>query len=152
MEDDDVKAVASVFGPQVLKSKIFTRNTYSGETNNKFILSVDDAAARLHLVGNPARPTELKETLNNATDWDGFAAALEAAVAANPQFANARYFLAAVYAKEKDMKDALAQMQAIADMSADNAKSVAPQITALTAGTNPFPANLLSASSTPVKQ
>ena len=85
-------------------------------------------------------------------DYANAAAALEAAVTANPQFANARYFLSAVYAKQGDMKNALAQMQAIADMSADNAKTVAPQLTALTAGTNPFPANLLSASSTPVKQ
>jgi len=85
-------------------------------------------------------------------DFANAAAALGAAVAANPQFANARYFLAAVYAKQDNMKEALAQMQAIADMSADNAKAIAPQLTALTAGTNPFPANLLSASSTPVKQ
>jgi cytochrome c-type biogenesis protein CcmH/NrfG len=85
-------------------------------------------------------------------DFQNAAAALEAAVTADPQFANARYFLAAVYAKQNDMKDALAQMQAIAALSADNAKAVASQITALTAGTNPFPANLLSASSTPVKQ
>ena len=85
-------------------------------------------------------------------DLTNAGAALQAAVAANSQFANARYFLAAVYAKQGDTKDALVQMQAIADMSADNAKAVAPQIAALTAGTNPFPANLLSASSTPVKQ
>ncbi|MDD2657462.1 MAG: tetratricopeptide repeat protein [Candidatus Pacebacteria bacterium] len=85
-------------------------------------------------------------------DYKNAAAALEAAVAANPQFANARYFLSAVYEKLGDTKNALAQMQAIADMSADNAKAVATQLTALTSGKNPFPENLLSASSTPVKQ
>lgn len=87
-----------------------------------------------------------------SNDLVGAEQALTAAVAANPQFANARYFLAAVYAKQGNMKDALAQIQAISDMSADNAKTVATQLASLTAGKNPFPANLLSASSTPVKQ
>ena len=84
-------------------------------------------------------------------DFPNAASALSAAVAANPQFANARYLLSAVYAKQGDMPDALAQMQAIADMSSSNATAVAAQLAALTAGRNPFPANLLSASSTPVK-
>lgn len=84
-------------------------------------------------------------------DLPNAAAALSAAVSANPQFANARYFLSAVYAKEGNMKDALAQMQAIADLSEDNAKAVASQLAALENGTNPFPANLLSVSSAPVK-
>ena len=79
------------------------------------------------------------------------AAALEASVAANSEFANARYFLSAVYAKQGDMKNALAQMQAIAAMSDDNAKAVSSQLAVLTQGKNPFPANLLSASPTPVK-
>ncbi|MDD3531435.1 MAG: tetratricopeptide repeat protein [Candidatus Pacebacteria bacterium] len=85
------------------------------------------------------------------SDLTNAGAALEAAVSANPQFANARYFLAAVYAKRGDLKSAQAQVQAIADMSADNAKAVASQLAALATGTNPFPANLLSVSSTPVK-
>lgn len=84
-------------------------------------------------------------------DFAGAASALSAAVAVNPQFANARYFLSAVYAKQGDLQNALTQMQAIADMSSDNAKAVAPQLAALQSGKNPFPANLLSASSTPVK-
>ncbi|HQT82846.1 MAG TPA: tetratricopeptide repeat protein, partial [Candidatus Paceibacterota bacterium] len=70
--------------------------------------------------------------------------ALSAAVTANPQFANARYFLAAVYAKQKNFPDAITQVQAISDMSADNAKAVAAQLAELQAGKNPFPANLLS--------
>lgn len=85
------------------------------------------------------------------SDFANAAAALSAAVAANPQFANARYFLSAVYAKQGDMPSALAQMQAIADMSSDNAKAVASQLAALAAGKNPFPADLLSVPSTPVK-
>ncbi|MHB1769947.1 MAG: tetratricopeptide repeat protein [Minisyncoccota bacterium] len=84
-------------------------------------------------------------------DLAGATAALSGAVAANPQFANARYFLAAVYAKQNDYKDALLQLQAIANLSASNAKAVAPQIATLQGGKDPFPANLLSASSTPVK-
>jgi tetratricopeptide (TPR) repeat protein len=86
-----------------------------------------------------------------AGDYASAGAALSAAVAANPQFANARYFLAAIYAKRGDFPNALAQMQAIAALSSDNAKTVAPQIASLTVGKNPFPANLLSATSTPVK-
>ena len=84
-------------------------------------------------------------------DFANAAAALSASVTANPQFANARYFLSAVYAKQENFKDALAQMQAIADMSVDNAKAVATQLSALAAGKNPFPANLLTVSATPVK-
>ncbi len=84
-------------------------------------------------------------------DFPNAASALSAAVAANPQFANARYLLSAVYAKQGDMANALTQMQAIAGMSSGNATAVASQLAALTAGKNPFPANLLSASSTPVK-
>jgi len=87
-----------------------------------------------------------------SADYKNAAAALEAAIAANPQFANARYFLSAVYEKLGDTKSALAQMQAISDMSDENAKAVATQLASLIAGKNPFPENLLSVSSTPVKQ
>lgn len=77
--------------------------------------------------------------------------ALSAAVAANAQFANARYFLAAVYAKQGDFPNASLQMQAIADLSSENAKAVASQIATLKEGRNPFPPNLLSVSPAPVK-
>ncbi|HCR52563.1 TPA: hypothetical protein DIV48_02865 [Candidatus Kaiserbacteria bacterium] len=87
-----------------------------------------------------------------SNDLPNAAAALAAAVDASPQFANARYFLSAVYAKQGNFEDALAQMQAIAAFSDDNATAVASQLAALAAGRNPFPANLLSISSTPVKQ
>lgn len=78
-------------------------------------------------------------------------AALAAAVGANPQFANARYFLSAVYAKQGDMTNALKEMQAIADLSAENAAAVSTQIASLKAGKSPFPANLLSITATPVQ-
>ena len=84
-------------------------------------------------------------------DLAAAAAALSAAVSANPQFANARYFLAAVYAKQGDLQDALAQVKAIAALSGDNAKAVASLKDALQAGKDPFPKNLLSIPSAPVK-
>lgn len=86
-----------------------------------------------------------------SNDFAGAAVALSAAVDVNPQFANARYFLSAVDAKQGDLKSALTQMQAIAAMSSDNAKAVATQLAALEAGKNPFPANLLSVTPAPVK-
>ncbi len=84
-------------------------------------------------------------------DFVGAGNALAAAVEVSPQFANARYILSAIYAKRGDMKNALAQMQAIADMSNDNAVAVASQLADLKKGKNPFPANLLSVSPAPVK-
>lgn len=86
------------------------------------------------------------------SDYANAALALSAAVDANPQFANARYFLSAVYAKRGDFANALAQMEAISAMSEDNAKAVATQLDSLKAGRNPFPANLLTISATPVRQ
>ncbi len=77
--------------------------------------------------------------------------ALSAAVAANPNFANARYFLSAIYAKQGNFQDALKEMQAIANMSADNATAVATQLAALEASKNPFPANLLTISPSPAQ-
>jgi len=85
-------------------------------------------------------------------DLPGSVVALAGAVAANPSFANARYFLAAVYAKQNDYKDALTQIEAVAALSADNATAVASIQTALVAGKNPFPPNLLSVSPAPVSQ
>jgi tetratricopeptide (TPR) repeat protein len=82
-------------------------------------------------------------------DLPGAAAALMAAVDVNPQFANARYFLSAVYAKQGNFAKALEQMQAISNMSADNARAVTTQLAALQAGRNPFPANLLSITPAP---
>ncbi len=145
-----------------LKSAIALKQDY---TNAIFLLSqlevqdgdVKDAlnsalAAAYFTPNNPDILFQVGILYAATGDYANASAALEASVAANSQFANARYFLAAVYAKQGDTKDALAQMQAIAAMSADNAKAVASQIAALSAGENPFPANLLSASSTPVKQ
>lgn len=90
--------------------------------------------------------------LSAATNDDATAtAALEKAVAANPQFANARYFLSAVYAKRGDFANAAEQLQKVADLSSENATAVADSLAKLKEGKNPFPANLLSIPSTPVK-
>jgi tetratricopeptide (TPR) repeat protein len=84
-------------------------------------------------------------------DYQNAGLALTAAVTANPQFANARYFLAAVLAKLNNLPEAANQLQAIADISPENAQAVATQLAALKSGKNPFPANLLSFTQTPVK-
>ena len=85
-----------------------------------------------------------------SNDLPGAVEALSLAVEANPQFANARYFLSAVYAKQGDFSNALEQMKAIADLSADNAKAVETQLASLENGKNPFPANLLTITPAPV--
>lgn len=85
-------------------------------------------------------------------DLPNAAAALSSAVAANSQFANARYILAAVYAKQGDIQKSLEQIKAISAMSSDNASAVASQLIALESGKNPFPANLLSAPPASVNQ
>jgi len=81
LEAGDIEAVTSVFGPKVLKDKTFRRNTYYGEANSKFILKLDEPAARKHLTANPALPDELKSTLSNASDWQEFNTSLDAAEA-----------------------------------------------------------------------
>ncbi len=84
-----------------------------------------------------------------SSDLPGAIEALSAAIAANPQYANARYFLAAAYARQKNYSKALAEIEAIEALSPDNAQQVASVRTALAEGRDPFPANLLSVSSTP---
>jgi hypothetical protein len=79
--DDDIRGVTSVFGPGVLKDKTFARYTYYGNDRHYFKLDVDDAAARKHLTDDRALPDALKGALLGATDWNGFAAALDAAEA-----------------------------------------------------------------------
>ncbi len=77
--------------------------------------------------------------------------ALRAAVDANGDFANARYFLSAVQAKRGNLTGALEEMKAIAAISLENATAVETQLASLEAGKNPFPANLLSVSTPPVQ-
>lgn len=77
---------------------------------------------------------------------------LKDAIAANPQFANAKYFLAAVYAKQLKFEDAVLQLKEVAALSADNATIVNPMIEKLNAKKNPFPADLLTPATPPIKE
>ncbi len=87
---------------------------------------------------------------------DGAIQALASAVEQNAQYANARYFLAVAYSTKGDYANALGQLNAIAALSADNAKAVEPDIATLKAGKNPFPASrqgqLGIPQTTPVKE
>ncbi|TAN03260.1 MAG: hypothetical protein EPN36_13355 [Rhodanobacteraceae bacterium] len=76
LDDSDMEVVTNSFGRKVLAGKTFTRTTYYGKANSKFLLATDEAAAREHLADNPALPDELKDSLKGAPDWDKFAAAL----------------------------------------------------------------------------
>lgn len=71
-------------------------------------------------------------------DTAGAVAALARAVEINPQYANARFFLGAMYGMEGRYAEALEQMRAVADFSEENATAVAPDIALLEAGKNPF--------------
>lgn len=73
-------------------------------------------------------------------DTAGAVAALLRAVELNPQYANARFFLGAMYAVEGKNAEALAELRAVALMSPENAAAVAPDIEALEANRNPFTA------------
>lgn len=77
-------------------------------------------------------------------NYVGAAEALQAAIVANSEFANARYFLAAVYARQREYPKAVEQLEKIRSFTESNAAIVDPLIAQLTAGKNPFPANLLT--------
>jgi cytochrome c-type biogenesis protein CcmH/NrfG len=82
-------------------------------------------------------------------DQPGAIAALSKAVQIDPQYANARFFLAVAYATLGQNDQALAQLQAISALSAANAQAVAADIASLQAGKNPFPASKLGALGVP---
>ena len=148
--EDDLKSAISL--KQDYTTAIFLLSQLEVQDGNIKEALASSLAAAYFTPNNPSILFQVGVLYAAQNDFPNAAAALGAAVAANPQFANARYFLAAVYAREKDMKNSLTQMQAIAAMSDANAKAVASQITALEAGKDPFPANLLSVSAGPVKQ
>jgi tetratricopeptide (TPR) repeat protein len=78
-------------------------------------------------------------------DTAGAIQALSTAVQLNPQYANAHFFLGVMYAIQNNFPQAIAQLQAVAGLSAANATAVAPDIAQLQAGKNPFPASQLGA-------
>ena len=79
LQDEDTKTVSAVFGPSVLKSASFTRDTYYGAHNSKFRLAVDEGAAIHHLSENPELPDALRKNLAGTSDWASFAEALKVA-------------------------------------------------------------------------
>ena len=72
-------------------------------------------------------------------DVNGSVQALSRAVEINPQYANARFFLASGYAARGELERALAELNAIAALSPENARAVDTYVTALAQGRNPFP-------------
>ncbi|HYD93324.1 MAG TPA: tetratricopeptide repeat protein [Candidatus Paceibacterota bacterium] len=76
-------------------------------------------------------------------DVDGAITALARAVELNPQYANARFFLSAMYATKGQYTEALTELRAVASFSEENAAAVADDIAALEQGTNPFPTTRL---------
>jgi tetratricopeptide (TPR) repeat protein len=78
-------------------------------------------------------------------DTNGAVVALSQAVQLNPQYANAHFFLAVMYATLNQYPQAIAQLQAVAGLSPANAQAVAADISQLQTGKNPFPASQLGA-------
>lgn len=72
-------------------------------------------------------------------DTAGAIQVLSRAIDLNSQYANARFFLAVAHATRGEFPQALAQLEAVAALSPENAQSVAADIAALQAGRNPFP-------------
>jgi tetratricopeptide (TPR) repeat protein len=147
--EENLKAVIAL--KQDYTSAIFLLSQVEVQNGN-VKEALDAALAAAYFAPKDANVLFQVGVLRAATsDYTGAAEALEAAIAVNDQFANARYFLAAVYAKKGDMKKATEQLQKIAAYSKENADAVAPMIAKLEKGTNPFPTNLLTLSPAPVQ-
>ncbi len=78
-------------------------------------------------------------------DTNGAVVALSRAAEINPQYANARFFLAVMLAITGKYGEAAAQLEAIAALSEVNATAVAADLAQLRAGKNPFPPSRLGA-------
>ena len=76
LDKSDCEAVSSMFGPKALRENTFTRETFYGDRNSKFILKVDEKAARIFLSENPNISETLSDKLKKATNWADFAALL----------------------------------------------------------------------------
>ena len=114
------------------------------EGKAKDALQAAEAAAYF----SPNDPTILFQVgiLRSANgDTAGAQQALQQAVQINPSYANAHFFLGVMYALQNQFPLAVAQLQAVAALSKDNATAVAADIAELQAGKNPFPASQLGA-------
>ncbi len=76
-------------------------------------------------------------------DTAGAIEAFARAVELNPQYANARFFLGAMYAVQGNYEQAAEQLRQVAALSEENAAAVADDLAAVEAGRNPFPASRL---------
>lgn len=132
-------------------SAIFLLSQLEVQTGNVKEALAAAEAANYFTPNNPSILFQIGILSAAQNDLNTAGQALAAAVSANPKFANARYFLAAILAKQGKYSEAQRQLQAVADLSSGNKQAVDPLITALQSSKDPFPANLLSASSTPVQ-
>ncbi|MBP6860417.1 MAG: tetratricopeptide repeat protein [Candidatus Pacebacteria bacterium] len=80
---------------------------------------------------------------------DGAIAAFGSAIAIDPSYANAHFFLAVAHATKKDYASAITELRTVGALSAENQGAVAEYIKELEAGKNPFPSTL---SLTPVAE
>lgn len=78
-------------------------------------------------------------------DNPGAIAALSRSKELNPQYANARFFLAVMYGISGQFAQAVTELEGVAALSPENAEAVAADLAALRAGRNPFPPSRLGA-------
>lgn len=71
--------------------------------------------------------------------------ALGRAVELNPEYANARFFLGVMYAITGQYEASARELEAVAALSPENAQSIAADLAAVRAGSNPFPPSRLGA-------
>ncbi len=95
-------------------------------------------AAAYFAPNDPAVLLQVGLLRSGTGDTTGSIAALSRAVELNPQYANARFFLAAMYARQGNFDGAIEQLKAIASFSPENAQSVAEDLKALEDGENPY--------------
>ncbi len=68
LDAEDKVAVIEIFGVDVLKTNTFRQQTYYGNQNSTFMLTVNDDAARQHLASNPEFPDGLQPSLSSADE------------------------------------------------------------------------------------
>ena len=102
-------------------------------------------AAAIFAPNDPVVLFQLGILRSGTGDTQGAIAALSRAVELNPQYANARFFLAVAYAIAGQYEQARTQLEAVAAFSPENAQAVAADLEALRQNRNPYPASRLGA-------
>lgn len=95
-------------------------------------------AAAYFAPNDPAVLLQVGLLRSGTGDIAGSITALSRAIELNPQYANARFFLAAMYARQGNYEAAVAELRTIASFSPENAESVAADLKALEEGKNPY--------------